>query len=232
MGWFGELWRRLLYLFQRNKMAKDLADEIHPNQALKENVRGTIAGTSRFNPGKAPVSFQVALSLVLLVAAGLFLGTLRNLLATDVGFNAHKILLVSASVPKAKFPSAPRLPLFARILERLREVPAIRSASSSSGTPIQRWFWNEETYPEGYTPKSEDDALVYFNRVSPGYFETMQIPRLVGRDFSDRDNLTAPKVMIISESTAREFLIPNLMPKYSMRSGRTSKNIAGVKVRR
>jgi predicted permease len=112
---------------------------------------------------------------------------------------------VSASVPQAKFPSARRVPLFARVLEHLREIPGVRSVSSSSGTPIQGWFWNEETYPEGYTRKSEDDTLVYFNRVSPGYFQTLQTPLLVGRDFSNRDNLAAPKVMIISESTAREF---------------------------
>jgi predicted permease len=181
------------------------ASGVHPNQALKENARGTISGTARFNPGKALVSVQIALSLVLLVAAGLFLATFRNLLTTDAGFNTHNVLLVSASVPQAKLPSARRVPLFARVLERLREIPGVRSVSSSSGTPIQNWFWNEETYPEGYTRKSEDDTLVYFNRVSPGYFQTLQTPLLVGRDFSNRDNLAAPKVMIISESTAREF---------------------------
>jgi predicted permease len=127
------------------------------------------------------------------------------LLTTDLGFNTHSVLLVTASVPEADFPSAHRLPLFARILEQLRAIPGVRSASSSSGTPIQGWFWNEEVYPEGYTPKSEDDALVYFNRVSPGYFQTVETPLRIGRDFSNRDNLSAPKVMIISESTARAF---------------------------
>jgi putative ABC transport system permease protein len=181
------------------------ASGICPNQALKENARGTIAGTSRFNAGKALVIVQVALSLVLLVAAGLFLGTFRNLLATDAGFDTHHVLLVSASVPQARLRSSQRLPLFARILERLRQIPGVRFASSSSGTPIQGWFWNEYTYPEGYTPKSEEDTLVYFNRVSPGYFQTVQTPLSIGRDFSDRDNLAAPKVMIISQSTSREF---------------------------
>jgi predicted permease len=142
---------------------------------------------------------------VLLVAAGLFLGTFENLLATDTGYNTHHVLLVSASMPQAKLPTSQRIPLFARILEQLRQIPGVRSASSSSSTPIQGWFWNEYTYPEGYTPKSEDDSLVYFNRISPGYFPTMQTPLLIGRDFSERDNLAAPKVMIISESTARAF---------------------------
>jgi len=181
------------------------ASGIHPNQALKENARGAISGTSRFHPGKALVTVQVALSLVLLVAAGLFLGTFRNLLAAAPGFSTHNVLLVSTSVPQGKIPGSQRLPLFARILERLRDIPGVRSASASFVTPISRRFWNEYTYPEGYTPKSENDALVYFNRVSPGYFQTLETPLLMGRDFSARDNLAAPKVMIISESTAHEF---------------------------
>lgn len=178
---------------------------IHPNQALKESARGTISGTSRLDPGKALVTLQVVLSLVLLVAAGLFLGTLRNLLTSDLGFNTHNVLLVNASEPQTKISSSQRLPLFARILERLREIPGVRSVSSSSSTPIRNWFWNEDVYPEGYTAKSENDALVYFNRVSPGYFQTLETPLLAGRDFSRSDNLVSPKVMIISESTARQF---------------------------
>lgn len=181
------------------------ASGVHPNQALKESARGTISGTSRFNPGKALVTLQVVLSLVLLVTAGLFLGTLRNLLTADLGFKTGNVLVVSATVPEAKLSSSKRLPLFDRILERLRDIPGVRSASSSFGTPIQGWFWNEYVYPEGYRPKSEDDALVYFNRVSPDYFQTLETPLLVGRDFSSRDNLGSPKVMIISESTARQF---------------------------
>jgi putative ABC transport system permease protein len=181
------------------------ASSVHPNQALKEGARGTISGTSRFNPGKALVTLQVVLSLVLLVGAGLFLGTLRNLLTSDLGFNTHNVLLISASEPQTKISSSQRLPLFARILERLREIPGVRSVSGSSSTPIRNWFWNEDVYPEGYTPKSENDALVYFNRVSPGYFQTLETPLLAGRDFSRRDNLAAPKVIIISESTARQF---------------------------
>jgi putative ABC transport system permease protein len=137
------------------------ASGIHPNQALKENARGTVPGTSRLNPAKALVTVQVAMSLVLLVTAGLFLGSFRNLLATDTGYNTHNVLLVSLSVPQAKVPSQGRVSLFARILDRVREVPGVRSASSSSATPIQGWFWNEYTYPGGYTPRSEDDTLVY-----------------------------------------------------------------------
>ena len=92
------------------------ASGIRPNQALKENARSTVAGGSRLNPGKALVTIQVALSLVLLVGAGLFLGTFRNLLATDMGFDTRHVLLLTASIPQAKFQTPQRLPVFAQIL--------------------------------------------------------------------------------------------------------------------
>ena len=181
------------------------ATSVAPNNVLKEHARGMVAGTSRFNLGKALVTGQVALSLMLLVGAGLFLGTLRNLLKTELGFNRHNVLLVRADVMQANVPKPQRGRVFQDIVARLREIPGVASASSSVMTPISHMMWNELTFPEGYTPKGKDDTLVYFNRVSPGYFETMRTPLLLGRDFSEHDDLSAPKVMIINETTARQF---------------------------
>jgi predicted permease len=177
-----------------------------PNQVLKENARGTHAGSSRFTLGKALVTSQVALSLTLLVGAGLFLGTLRNLLTLDPGFNRHNVLLVKAGLPETHIPKPMRGPLFEKILLAARELHGVRSASNSDMTPISHMFWNEEVHPEGYQAKPvEDDTLVYFNRVSPRYFETMGTPMLMGRDFSSRDTPASPKVIIIAESAARHF---------------------------
>lgn len=181
------------------------ATNVAPNQSLKENARGTVTGASRFSLGKALVTSQVALSLVLLVAAALFLGTLRNLLTADLGFDRHNILLVNAAVPESQIARTQRVALFAETLERLRAIPGVRSASSSTQTPMSNLTWNENTYPEGYHSKSADDTLTYFNRVSPGYFETVGTPLLTGRDFTVSDNLSAPRVMVIGEATARKF---------------------------
>ena len=72
--------------------------------------------------------------------------------------------------------------------------------------PVGRQFWNQDAHPEGYQPKPvEDDVLVNLNRVSPGYFRTMETPLVMGRDFSDRDTLDSPKAMIVSVATARHF---------------------------
>ena len=184
------------------------ATSVLPNQMLKEHARGMVAGTSRFNLGKALVTGQVALSLMLLVGAALFLGTLRNLLNTDLGFSRHNVLLIGANVMQANVPKTERSGVYRQIVERLREIPGVASASSSVMTPIAGMFWNNFVFPQGYSPKGNDDNLVYFNRISPGYFQTMRTPLLLGRDFSAHDDMSAPKVVIINESAALRFFAP------------------------
>jgi putative ABC transport system permease protein len=182
------------------------ATGIGPNQALKENARGTVQGGARFTLGKVLVTGQVALSLMLLAAAGLFLGTMRNFLKVDPGFNPHNVLMVHAGVPADRIQQQLRAPMFRRILSDLRALPNVRSAASSTMAPVGHYFWNQDTHPEGYQPQPvEDDTLVNLNRVSPGYFRTMETPLLMGRDFSDRDILGSPQAMIVGEETARHF---------------------------
>jgi predicted permease len=179
------------------------ATSVSPNNVLKEHARGMVAG--RFGLGRALVTGQVALSLMLLVGAGLFLGTLRNLLSTDLGFSRHNVLLVRAASMQSNVPKAQRPRVYREIVERLRAIPGVSSASSSALTPISNQMWNNNVSPEGYSSKGKDDTLVYFNRVSPGYFATMRTPLLLGRDFSEHDDGGAPKVMLIGESAARRF---------------------------
>jgi putative ABC transport system permease protein len=179
------------------------ATSVSPNNALKERARGMAGG--RFGLSSALVTGQVALSLMLLVGAGLFLGTLRNLLTIDLGFSLHNVLLVRADMMQTNVPKEQRPRMYREIVERLRGVPGVQSASSSVMTPIGRGQWDSTVSPEGYRPNGKDDTLVYFNRVSPGYFATMRQPLLLGRDFSAHDDAGAPKVMLITESVARKF---------------------------
>ncbi|MFN7993370.1 MAG: ABC transporter permease [Bryobacteraceae bacterium] len=181
------------------------ATRISPNDVLKEHARGMVSGTSRFNLGNALIGGQVALCLVLLVGASLFLGTFRNLLSVDLGFKAQNVLLVNADAQQANIPKAQRSQVFQDIVARLRNLPGVLSASSSVLTPLSHMGWNNNLSPEGYTPKNKEDNMTWFNRVSPGYFRTMQTRLLLGRDFSERDSLAAPKVMIINETAAHRF---------------------------
>jgi predicted permease len=174
------------------------------SHAIKESERGNLAGSTGFHLGTALVAGQIALSLVLLVGAGLFLGTLRNLLTVDPGFTRHNILLVSADLPPAT-PIGQRIATDREILSRLRAISGVASAASSVLTPISAMGWAQLTYPEGFAPKSPRDTLVFFNRVSSGYFKTMRTPRLMGRDFGEHDDANSGRVMIVNESTARRF---------------------------
>ena len=180
------------------------ATGVNPEQALKEHARGSVAGASRFRLGKALVAGQVALSLVLLVGAGLFMGTIRKLASVDTGFRRDHVLIVHSDT-QGKVPKLQRVALFQRLLENTRRVPGVTDAATAMMTPISNWTWNQFTFPEGYQAKSREDTLTYLNRVSPGYLRTVGTPLLMGRDFSDGDRIGSPKVIIIGQSAARKF---------------------------
>jgi predicted permease len=179
------------------------ATSVSPNHVLKEHARGTVGG--HLSLGRALVTGQVALSLMLLVGAGLFLGTFRNLLNTDLGFRSHNVLLTRAAMMQSNIARKQRPRVYGEIVARLRAIPGVAAASCSALTPISHEGWNNNISPEGYSSKGNDDTLVWFNRVSPGFFATLQTPLLIGRDFSEHDGLGAPPVMIVSESVARRF---------------------------
>jgi predicted permease len=181
------------------------AGHIDPQTAMKSQGRGVAEGHTRFRAGKALVVAQVALSLVLVAGAGLLIGSWRKLALLDPGFRRDGILLVSANVRELHLPEDQRLPLYTRMLERLRSVPGVRSASVAELTPVSHVTWNDVLKADGFTPKSDADALSWMNAVSDGFFSTMGIPLVSGRDFDARDNATSTKVAIVNEAMARKF---------------------------
>jgi predicted permease len=181
------------------------AGQIDPQTAMKSQGRGVAEGHTRFHAGKALVVAQVALSLVLVAGAGLLIGSWRNLVSLDPGFRRDGVLLVSANVRALHLPEDQRVPLFARMLDRLRSAPGVRSASLAEITPVSHVTWNDVLKADGFTPKSDADALSWMNAVSDGFFRTMGIPLVSGRDFDARDNATSAKVAIVSEAMARKF---------------------------
>jgi len=176
-----------------------------PQAAMKSQGHGVAEGHSRFRAGKALVAGQVALSLVLIAGAGLLVGSWYRLATVDPGFRRDGILLVQANIRALHTPDDQRVGVFAQILDRLRAVPGVRSASVSLLTPVGSMTWNDALKVEGFTPKSGDDALSWSNAVSDGFFSTMGVPLLSGRDFDTRDGATAGRVAIVSEAMARKF---------------------------
>ena len=181
------------------------ATRLAPLGAMKEAGRGIAEGHSRFNAGRALVAAQVALSLVLLVGAGLLLGSFRSLSTLDAGFDREGVLLVSVSLPDEVAEPEQRSSVLRDLLERFRALPGTRSASASDITPISGSTWNNFIAVDGYTPGSNDDALVYFNEVSDGYFATLRTALLAGRDFDHGDNAGEQRVALINLSMARRF---------------------------
>src|SRR6185369_8732146 len=109
----------------------------------------------------------------LLVGAGLLLGTFRRLETLDPGFEPNHVLVVELDLRNAHYPAERVQAVTADMLERVRALPGVRSASSSDNTPISGSSWNDTIQVDGYSASSEMDSVVYFYRVSPRFFETL-----------------------------------------------------------
>ena len=160
-------------------------------------------GTSGKNPlAKALVISQVALSLVLMVGAGLFLRSLFNLNNVDIGFNKENVLRLEIDSSSAGYtPGEPReVALNQQIEERVSALPNVKAASFSAFT-FHEGSWSSNVVVPGMN--TDEDINVKHNVVGAGYFATMQIPLLAGRSFSPSDTSTSQTVAIISEHTAK-----------------------------
>jgi putative ABC transport system permease protein len=180
---------------------------IDPQAVMKANARGVVEGIARgrFTMAKSLVVAQVALSMVLLVGAGLLVGSLRNLRTMDTGFEADGVLLVEADLRRTPWPARQRSLMRTRLLDRLRALPGVLAGSMADLTPIGGSSWNGRIFVDGYEPENAQGALVWFNEVSDGYFATMDIRLLSGRDFDARDVPTSSRVAIVDELTAKKF---------------------------
>lgn len=181
------------------------AGRVDPHSAMTANGRSIAGGHGRFTFGKGLVAAQVALSLVLLVGAGLLVGSLRNLVMQDPGFRAEGVLLASVDLRRTGFPAEQILSAREQLVDRMRGTPGVRNASAADLTPIGRSAWNGNVIVDGFTPASEMDGVAWFNAVNDGYFATLGTPLIAGRDFDARDVPGGVRVAIINRSVARKF---------------------------
>jgi putative ABC transport system permease protein len=160
---------------------------------------------ARFRPGKWIVASQVAMSLVLLIAAGLFLRSLVKLVTQDIGFDRNNVLIVYTNPKTAGLPAEQWETIEEDIESRLRSIPSVISVSHSVMTPISNFEWNNRVTADTPNAPTGDASLAYFNFISPTYFETLRTPLLAGRTFNSNDTKTSPQVAIVNESFARRF---------------------------
>jgi putative ABC transport system permease protein len=169
-----------------------------PGSVLREDRR---TGTMRSRLLPSLVTAQMALSLILLIGSGLFIRTLSNLHRIDPGFRPEGVLIAGLEQRPGSVPAS--------ALDRVRALPGVVSASLSTHTPLSGATWSEPALPAGQSLPEHDTAV--FVGASSGFFATLQIGIIAGREFSDADTRLSTPVAIVNEDYARRFL-PNRNP--------------------
>jgi len=154
--------------------------------------------------GKSLVVAQVALSVVLLSAAGLFVGHLWDLQHRNLGFRRDHVLLVTLDPRRSEYKGEQLSRLYQELLGRMEVIPGVRSATLSGATPISGAGASSFANVEGHPEKPEDRRYVSLNWVAPKYFQTLGTPLLAGRDFNYQDQ-GGPRVAIINQAMARYY---------------------------
>ena len=155
---------------------------------------------------KALVAAQVALSTVVLIGGGLFLRSLQNAERLDVGFDPEGVVATSVDVGLQGYKSAEAKQFWRRLVDQLSTLPGTESVSLASTVPFELNITTTSLAPEGYQPPAEGGwPSIEFAIVDSGYFKTMRIPLLQGRDFSERDSESAPPVVVVNDVLARRF---------------------------
>ncbi len=172
---------------------------------LKEQGRGVTGSASWLRLGKFIVVGQLALSLPLLVGAALLVQTLYNLQRVDIGYAKDRLLLVEIDAQTAGYEPSRWVPLFDRLLERIRAVPGVRAATYSNNGLFQGSDSHDEILVEGYTAKGDNDRGSGYDHIGPSYFSTLGIPVILGREITAEDQPSASKVCVINEAFAKMF---------------------------
>ncbi len=177
------------------------------NDVLKHGGRGT-AGGMRAVLRDTLAGIELALATVLLIGAGLFIRSLSNLEGVHLGFDAHGLITFQLAPPTAKYPVNGKAQQFYRaLLDSLQAVPGVKATAVSSGIPLGAGTYSR--HPMLTTDRSalppDTKVPIDWRSVSPGYFKTMAIPLVRGRDFTDADTATSQPVMIVSQATAKKF---------------------------
>ena len=199
---------------------------------MREGARGTVAHR-RLN--SALVAVQFALSLVLLIGAGLLLKSFQRLESVNLGFNAENTLTMVATLPRNKYDNEEKaLDFYANALERLRNSPGIREVGLTTNLPfgdggeVDGFIVEGQEPPEGSNVTQVEQAQL--QSVTPGIFQALQIPLLQGRDFQSSDHAKSPPVVIIDETLARRYWPANdaIGKRIQSTGGRQWLTIVGV----
>jgi predicted permease len=209
--------------------------------ALKDGDASGAQGERPWNAHNALVVAQVALALVMLAGAGLLVRSLQRLFAIDPGFRTENLLIVPLELPRAAYAAATdeageravderNNQYFTQVVERVKALPGVESATTAWITPFMPLISKTSVVIEGWQTKPGENIAIDSTGVGPGYHESLGIPLVAGRGFTERDNANAPGVVIINETLVRTYF-PNQNPlgkRLSLGPGRPWLEIIGV----
>ena len=180
------------------------ASKLDVTSALKEGGR-TGEGHRRTSARSLLLIGEVALSLMLLVGAGLLIKSFLRLQELQPGFNAHNVLIANLALPGAKYKDQGFVEFFRRLEERLEAVPGVQAVGGSVNLPLNAsgYMIGRGFIPEGRPHTVDENKDAMFSTITGDFFRALQIPLLAGRTFEQRDNADAPKVVIINEAIAK-----------------------------
>jgi putative ABC transport system permease protein len=182
------------------------------NQTLRDEGRGSTGGHSRMQMRGLLVVGEVALSMMLLIGAGLLVRSFMHLLRVDPGFDPQNVLTMNVSIPTVKYADAQKqIAFFDELVRRTSALPGVRSAAVSAALPLVPKRITP-MLPEGQpeVPLGERPFMIV-EAINPSWFRTMHVPMQAGREFTDADNATAPKVVIVNQALAHRYW-PNQNP--------------------
>ncbi len=180
------------------------ATRVELSPALKTATK-SVHGGSRFHAPKLLVASQVAVSLLLVVGAALFARSLRNLMQVDLGFEREHLLSVWINPRVAGYTNEQGLALYQRLVDGVEALPGVRSATVSMCGLVSGCRSRSDAKISGYESSPGEDVLVQENRVGDGYFSTVGMRLLEGRDFNRQDTQGSPLVAIVNEAMVRRY---------------------------
>jgi predicted permease len=179
-----------------------------PEMVLRSSATVSQSSSQKMRAGNAVIVTQIAMCVVLLVGAGLLLGTLRNLLKTPLGQKPQGLLVFGVHPQHART-AGESIAFFVELQQRLRTIPGVESVSTAANRPGSGWSNNNSgVLVDGHKPNGIEPEQVSFrgNIVGADYFHTMGVQVVQGRDFSDADSPAAPKTVIVNETFATKYL--------------------------
>jgi predicted permease len=176
------------------------ASQLSPVSVLKDEALSTSGGLSKSRLTSGLVVAQIALSLLLLTCAGLFVRSLQKAQNSDVGFDPNHVLLTTFDLDPVGYSRAAGTEFDRQLLVRVKALPGVQDATLADFSPLNFSIHSDFVQPEGYVPRLHESMEVDRGTVGPGYLETLRTPLLAGRNFTAQDNAASFPAVIVNQA--------------------------------